>query len=62
MLLSIDVVRSHAVLTSEVPGVLFRLMRSQSLSERSEGHDGETEGAWLPFYGENLVQRQALHR
>lgn len=46
----------------KVLGVLFRLMRRQSLPERSEGHDGETEGAWLPFYCENLVQRQALHR
>ena len=60
--LSIDVVGFHAVLTMKVFGVLFRLMRRQSLPERSEGHDGETEGAWLPFYRENLVQRQALHR
>ena len=50
------------MLTMKVLGVLFRLVRRQSLPERSEGHDGETEGAWLPFYCKNLVQRQALHR
>jgi len=62
MLLSIDLVGFHAVLTIEVLGILFRLMPRQSVPERSEGHDGETEGAWLPFYGKNIVQRQALHR
>jgi len=62
LLLSIDVVGFHAVLTTEVFGVLFRLMRRQSIPERSQGHDGEAEGAWLPLYGKNIVQRQPLQR
>ena len=61
MLLSIDVVRSHVVLSKEVLRVHFLLSRREPLSERSERHDGETEGAWLPFDGENLVQRKPLH-